>query len=76
MPRGVIIVANETWKLSAVTNRQTRAKLCRELDKIDKILATEVAVHVPKSLLDRLEFSLGEFGDLLLDTDIRYAEVM
>jgi hypothetical protein len=67
MPRGVIIVANETWKLSAVTNRRTRRKLAKELDRLEAYDGGDMGI-----LKDRVR----QFGDLLLDADIRYAEVL
>ncbi len=74
MPRGVIFVANSTWKLSAESNRQTRIKLAKELDKltalVDQVIEEETAAAA------KIHQALGEFGDMLLDSDIRYAEVL
>lgn len=55
-------------------NSRIRRQIAKELDHIDSFINAQVAPHVPIAVYERLQRKLGEFGDFLLDTDIRYYE--
>lgn len=68
--------AYQRWRNKQVRqNRKIRRQIAKEIDKLCNVLDKEIGHGViPQSSFRRINTMIGEFGDYLLDTDIRYYE--